>query len=903
MSWFRRLTGKRRLELELEKELRDHIERQTSDYCRFGLTPEEANRLANLTFGGVEQIREECRDARGTRWAEATWQDLKLAFRGFFKSPGFTLTAVATLALGIGANTAIFALLDAVRLRSLPVPRPHELAHIDIAGGNRFGIVDEANALSYAVWNEIRQYQQGFSGVFAWSPDSFSLGSGATESHVDGLWVSGELFPTLGIPAARGRLFTAKDDQPGCGTPGAVISYAFWQSALAGRESAIGSRLVIRGRPTEIVGITPAEFTGLKVGKSFQLALPVCSLPTYSAEDDELRRPDFAFLVIMGRLRAGWTLRQANDQLASISPAVFAATLPSGYQEFPREGYLKSRLVAKAAPNGVSGLRDTYDTSLWVLLGITGLVLLIACANLANLMLVRASTRRKEMAVRLAIGASRIRLIKQMLTESFLLTTAGAVLGACLARILSRGIIAFVTTERDSLYLDVNLDWRVFTFAAAVATFTCLIFGVVPALRGSQADPVEAIKAGARSTTGTRRRSWFQNALVISQIATSSVLLIAAILFVRSFWNLVTLNPGFREKGIVVASLDLSHVPKARSAAGTPLEWTEGGAREYLNNLLTQLRALPQVASAGTSTHVPLDGSSWTLAFRIAGEKNDSKFTWVSPRYFGTMGKQLLSGRDFSNRDSIASTRVAVVNQTFVRTHLAGKHPLGQTLQTIAEPNYPATEYQIVGVVKDAKYASLREPIPSEVFASAEQRGADALPNIFIRSASPPSAVVSEVRSKLNQISPDIRSNFTVLESDIRDGLVRERLMAVLSGFFGGLSALLAAVGLYGVISYVVTARLGEIGIRLALGATPGSILAAVLKKASVLILGGTVTGLLLALIFMRSARSLLFGLQANDPTTFMAAALVLLPVALVASFVPARRAAGLDPITALRYE
>ena len=893
MNWFQRLIKRQQLEREFTREIEDHFEHQISDYRRAGLSEEEARRKARLAFGGIEQIREECRDARGTGWVESTVQDVRLALRALRKSPGFAFTAIATLALGIGANTAIFALVDAVRLRSLPVRDPQKLTLIQIEGGNRFGVMQGYNSLSYAVWEQILEHQRGFSSVFAWSQSSFELGKGTSERPVNGLWVSGGIFSGLGIAPSQGRLFTAQDDRAGCGTPGVVVSYGFWKRQFGGRDSAIGSKLLIQDHPTEIIGVTPAGFAGLEVGKTFDVALPLCALPAYFAGDDALHRTDYSFLTVMGRLRGGWSLAQASAQLAAISPAIFQATQPVGYEASPHNPYATSRLAAYAAANGVSELRETYDTSLWMLLGITGFVLLIACANLANLMLVRASTREREMAVRLAIGASRWRLIRQLLTEGLVLASGGAIFGASLARLFSRSIVLFLTTERDALYLDVAFNWRIIGFAAAVAGLTCLIFGLVPAFRGSQTDPGKTIRTGSRSAMGSRQRGWFQNALVVSQIAISLVLLIAAVLFVSSFRNLMTLNPGFREKGIVVASLDFSRL--------RPL--SEERARLFLRNLLDQVRALPQVESAGTSTHVPLDGSSWTLEFRFATGEGAAKFTWVSPGYFEAMGKPILSGRAVNDHDRASTPRVAVVNETFVRRFLGGVNPLGKTLRTRAEPNYPAVEYEIAGVVKDAKYAGLREEIPPEVFGSAQQFNARAELNIFIQSSSPPTVVVAAVRQRLNQISPEMRSDFHIFQTEIEEGLVRERLMAVLSGFFGALAALLAAIGLYGVISYIVLARQNEIGIRLALGATRGSIIRAVLQQAAGLVLSGTAVGILLAMIVTTASRSLLFGLKANDPVTFTAASLFLLVVALAASFVPARRASRLDPMTALRNE
>ena len=894
MNWFQRLIKKRQLEAELAQEIADHLQRQIDGYRRVGLSEEEARRKAQLAFGGLEQVREECREARGTVWVESVLQDLRLALRTLRKTPGFTVTAIATLALGIGANTAIFALLDAVRLRSLPVPDPQELALIQIEGGNRgFGVTRSYNSLSNAVWEQIRDHQRGFASVFAWEQASFAVGGGSNSRPVSGLWVSGQFFSGLDIAPMKGRLFSAQDDHLGCGMPGVVVSYGFWQKQFGDRDSAIGNKILIENRPTEIIGITPPRFTGLAVGKTFDAALLLCSRPSYLPEDDALRRTDYSFLNVMGRLQKAWPLAQASDQLASISPAIFASTEPVGYEASPQTSYRKLRLAAYPASNGISGLRDTYDISLWLLLGITGLVLLIACANLANLMLVRATTREREMAVRLAIGASRKRLIRQLLTENFVLAAAGAILGAGLAHLLSKGIVLFLTTQRDAIYLDLALNWRILTFTAVMAGITCLTFGLIPAFRGAQTNPGEALKAGSRGMTGSRQRGWLQSAFVVSQVAISLVLLVAAILFVRSFWNLITLDPGFREKGIVLASVDFSHSPAQ----------SEDRARLYVRNVMTELRALPQVESLGTSTHVPLDGSSWTLGFHLDASRGSSKFTWVSPEYFETLGKPLLQGRPPNDRDTPSTPRIAVVNQTFVREFAGGASPLGRTVKTLAEPNYPATEYEIVGVVKDAKYAGLREEVPPEVFGSAQQFGVGAEQNVFIRSSSPPAMIVSAVRQKLKQISPEIRSDFRVFETEIQDGLVRERMMAVLSGFFGALAALLAAVGLYGVISYTVLARRGDIGIRLALGATRGSIVKAVMQQALILLVGGAALGILLAFVATTASRSLLFGLKPNDPLTFVAASVFLLAVGFTASFVPAYRAARLNPLNALRYE
>lgn len=893
MNWFRRVFQKKRQEAQLQKELQEHLERQVADYMRFGLREAEARRKARLTFGGVEQVKEECRDARGTVWLESTLQDLHLAFRSLRKSPGFTFTALCTLALGIGANTAIFQLLDAVRLRSLPVPDPQSLALIQIEGGNGgFGIKDRLTSLSYPVWERIRRDQRGFSGVLAWNADAFDVGTGANIRSVKGLVVSGGFFPTLGVTALRGHLFTEAQEGTSCGIPGTVISYGFWQSKFGGRDSAIGSKLIIQDRPTEVIGITPPRFSGLEVGQNFDIALALCSMSSYYPEIPHFTHSELQFLTVMGRLKPGWTLAQARAQLASISPAIFQSTIPTGYGG-SLDFYMKFRLSAYPAATGVSGMREEYDTSLWLLLGITGLVLLIACANLANLMLVRATTREREIAVRLAIGASRLRLVRQLLTEGLLLATGGAVVSIGLAQLFSKGIVRFLSTEQDAPYLDLSLHAPVLLFTAAVAIFTCLIFGLVPAFRGSRTDPGAVIHAAGRGMTAGRGRNLLQHTLVVSQIAISLVLLIAAALFISSFWNLMTFNPGFRERGIVLAYLDFEklNLPKSRDNA-------------FIRDLLQQVRSIPQIESAASATHRPLDGSSWTLGLDLDGKKDSSKFTWVSPAYFQTMGTPLLAGRDFTDRDTANSQHVAIVNQTFVREFIGQANPLDKTFMTRAEPRYPATQYEIIGVVKDTKYASLREDIPPQAFGPALQYPAPGPSGtLYIRSAAAPASIIAAVRKKLAQISPEIRSNYDVFATRIRDNLVRERLMAVLSGFFGVLAAMLAAIGLYGVISYTIVARRNETGIRLALGASRYAIVSGIVRQALRLVLSGTALGLILALAAARSASSLLFGLRSNDPLMLVGAAFLLCAVAFAASLLPALRASRLDPMAALRYD
>ncbi|MBV9442614.1 MAG: ABC transporter permease [Acidobacteriaceae bacterium] len=831
-------------------------------------------------------------------WIDRFWQDLRYGVRQLRLSPVFAVVAILSLALGIGANTAIFQLLDAVRLRSLPVPNPQQLAEVRVANLDGMGVnVGDNPRMTNPLWEEFRDHQQAFSGVFAWGTDTFRLGKGADARNVPGLWVSGSFFPVVGISPVRGRLLDIQDDRHGCGFSVVVISYGLWQSEFGGLNSVVGSNVMIQDHSFEVIGVTPPGFSGLDVGRTFDIALPICSLESVQSSNASFGRRDAWWLTVMGRLKPGWTLESASANLSAISPGLFAATVPSGYQASELQHYLKFRLAAYPAGKGVSPLRETFGTSLWLLLGITGFVLLIACANLANLMLARASARQREIAVRLALGASRRRLIQQLLSESLLLAVIGTLLGVYLARVLTHTIVWFVSTQGNTLQLDLSLDWRVLLFTASAAVLTCLTFGLMPALRSSRAHPGAVMKADARGVTAGRERFSFQRLLVVSQIAISLILVFSALLFVRSFRNLMTFNPGFRERGILLLRIDIRNFFVSGHISPSRL-------KPFQRELLNEIRTIPQVQSAAMSTHVPLDGSSWTLGFHLNDVHGSSKFTWTSTQYFETMGIPVLSGRAFNHRDTESSPRVALVNETFVHDYCGGTNPIGKVVRSIAEPNYPTADYEIVGVVRDAKYADLRDAIPPEVFGAAQQYPADGpWGPIFIRTSAPMSSVISAVKEKLGRAYPAMQMDFSIFQEQIRDRLVLERLMAALSGFFGALATILAIIGLYGVISYIVVRRRAEIGIRGALGATQGRILSMVMNEAAVLLLIGVAIGAAFSLAAGRAAMSVLFGLTSHDPLTLWTAVGLLAVIGAVASFVPARRASKVDPLVALRYE
>jgi len=831
---------------------------------------------------------------------QTLWQDLRHSLRMLRKSPGFTAVAILTLALGIGANTAIFQLIDTLRLRAIPVKEPQQLVTVQLADntGMRGHQASGYPVLTNAIWEKLRDNQNMFSGVLAWGNNEFNLTPGGDVRLAQGLFVSGDFFSVLGVQPLMGRVFSADDDRRGCGLPGAVVSYAFWQRELGGDPSPIGRKLTLNYHPVEIMGVTPPSFFGLEVGRSYDVAVPICSQAVLWSEGNWLDEGTVWWLNVVGRLKLGSSSEKANAQLAVISPGIFQATLPSNYPAENVKDYLKFKLAVVPAGGGVSWLRTQYSDSLSLLLGTAGLVLLIACANLANLMLARATTREHEFTVRFAIGASRSRLIRQSMTESLLLALLGGALGLFLAGALSYVLVASLGTAGDAPFLDLKLDWRLLAFTFGLASLTCILFGLAPALRASRVSPSEAFKTAGRTATASRKRFGFRQGLVVSQVALSLVLVVGALLFSGSLRNLLAVDAGFSQKGVVVAGLDLFrrlNVPYAGRVA-------------FKQDLLQKIRALPGVVSAAEVEFLPLGGGSTENLVWIEGDDSasgvDSWFNSTSDRYFKAMGIALLAGRDFSQQDTISSPKVAIVNEAFTRKLGLGTNPIGKTFRRQATPYEPEQSFEIVGLVADTKYSSLREEFRPIVFLSTFQDPQPApFAQFVIRSAAPMAGTVSNVRSLVGQVSPLITLDFQPFEVTILEGLTRERLMAKVSGFFGLLAALIAAVGLYGVMSYLVAQRTNEIGIRVALGAQRGDVLSLVLRNAALLLAPGLVLGAFLSVAAAQAARAMLFGLKPSDPGVLVAAITGFGLIALLASFLPARRAMRVDPIVALRYE
>ena len=810
-------------------------------------------------------------------------QDFRHALRSLLRTPSFTAVAVLTLGLGIGANTAIFQLIDAVALRKLPVRDPDGLAAVRIVGGNRgFGVnPGRYPELTSPVWEDLQKQQQGFSEMFAWKTRDLRVGERNDLKRAYGIAVSGDFFNVLGIRPFRGRLL-GRSDAGACPETAAVVSHAYWQREMGGRDVGNGTTIRINLQPIDVVGVTPPEFYGLAVGEQFDIAIPLCRPP-------QLFREVFDVAVV-GRLRPDWTLERASAHLDALSAGIFAANAPSDYGASSLDRFKAFRLAAYPIASGVSALRSRYEQSLQVLIVITALILLTACANLANLMLARASARDREVAVRVALGASRSALIRQFLTESLLLATGGALVAVVLARFFSLTILWAMSSQGDRPELTVPLDWRTLLFAAGVGLATCIFFGVVPALRATRVDAMAAMKSAGRGTTAGHERLIFQRVMVASQIAMSLVMLVAALVFVASFRNLMTFDPGMRQEGITSAFFRFE-----------PSQLAPERYKDFQREVLAEVQSVPGVLSAGSTTHVPLIGGSWSHGITVGAIKNSAQFTWASPGYFETMGIRILQGRDFTLQDTSASPRVAVVNEAFVRRFIGSKTPLGEVLRTGAEPNYPETLYQIVGVIPDTQYNDLRGEVRPIVFAPDSQFPAPGPGmQVMLHSRVSPTVVIENIRQRMRQKYPDTSVEFSVLQTQVRDGLIRERLLAMLAGFFGILAIALTVVGLYGMLSYSVAQRRPEIGVRLALGARSEQVVGMMMRETATLLVAGSLAGLLISVFAGRMAASLLFGVRVSDPLILAGACALLAAIAAAASFLPARRASRINPAQVL---
>jgi predicted permease len=818
------------------------------------------------------------RDERRVAFVENLLRDLRMAMRQLMKQPVFALAAIVSLALGIGANTAIFQLLNALSLRALPVRAAHELVEVRLTGDGRAGRHTGRNRqVSLPQYEALQRRQQAFSSMLAFGDTRFNLSTRGEVRYVEGLWVSGSFFETLGVQPSIGRLITPADDRTGCGDSVAVISYPLWQTEFGGRPDIIGRTVPGLNAPVPIIGVTPPDFFGVEVGRQFAVAMPICSA------NAPLR--NHWWLATIGRLRTGWTRGQAQAQLSGVIGDVQKETLPEFSEDYTSK-YLRMGVEAVDASAGVSPLRRSYQRPLGVLLAIAGLVLLIASVNLANLLLARATARQQEFAVRLALGGSRARVLQQVFIESLLLAVLGSLAALGVAAIVSQSIPPLISTGIDRVHLNLSIDWRLFGFTALVGVLTAVIFGTAPALQAARSSLVRNGSRGTAGNDGLRLR----RVLVATQVAVTLVLLFGGLLFLRTFRNLSTQDTGVHERDIVVANLFFSE-------RGYPMEKRASAFRVFDE----RLGAIPGVVSLAEAFTTPLGGSFSDTSIEIDGRKvGESNRNRVSPGYFATLGTRLIAGRDFTERDAPGAPNVAIVTESFASKFFNGS-AIGRRFTAPDDGGSPGKEFEVVGVVANQKYLDIREDRPQIFFVPSLQDEARLTRRYVIRSTQTPAQTMSAVTATVASLDPTITLRYSTLDDQARDSMLQERLMARLAAIFGGVALLLAVVGLYGVVSYTVVSRLPEIGVRVALGASRSRILAMVLSDVGRMILAGVAVGSVLALFAAQAVGSLLYGLQPDDPLTLAMAAGVLTIAGLLSAFLPARRAAGVDPVTALR--
>jgi putative ABC transport system permease protein len=822
--------------------------------------------------------------------AEVSVSDFRSAVRALRASPVVTAVAVLSLALGIGANTAMFSMIDALLLRPLPVPEADKLALVTTTRGGAYW-------WSNPVWEQIRDRPQLFDGAFAWSPQPFDLASSGQTNVIDGIAASGSFFQVLRVPAILGRTFGPADDRRDGGPNGpvAVISYSYWQRQFGGSPSAIGQLLTLTGIPFTIIGVTPPEFFGPEVGRGFDVAVPLGTRQLMYGAAGGLDSRSSGWLGVMVRLKPSQSVDAAMSVLRSVQPQIREATLPLDMGRAYRDAYLTDKFIVASASAGASDLRARYERPLVTLLVIVALVLLIACGNIANLQLARAVARRHELSVRTALGASRGRLVRQLLAESALLSATGAAFGVLIAYWASHVLVSQLSTTTSHVVLQVGIDWRMLGFAAAVATLTTILFGCVPAIRASDIQPIDALRQHGRDA-GHDGRFGLGGLLVTGQLALSLLLLVGAGLFIRSFSSLAHLQPGFDADGILTVHANIEGAGIAPDARGA-----------LYQSIADRIASIPGVSRSAVSFRTPVCGCNQSEHVEIPGVPlpADDRGAWlntVSPGWFATYGTPLRAGRDFDLHDRSGAPRAIIVNEAFVKKYFDGRDALGRVVTLPVGIDTLTAAHEIVGVVGNAVYRSLREPPPPTVYLPLAQR---AVPwpamTVSVRGAGAPALLVRSVTAAIADVEPRAKITFRTLSDIVGASLTQERQLAMLSGFFGALALLLSGVGLYGVTSYSVSRRRTEIGIRMALGTTPAGVMRLVFQRVGSQLMIGLIAGTLGAWWASRFVAKLLFGLAPGDLSTLGLAIVVLLAVAALAAFVPSQRAARIDPMKVLR--
>lgn len=896
-------------EAEIADELAQHLEDRYQELFATGQSEDAAFRTAIDELKGEDFLARNLRLVERELYCESIAlgkgssnffsdivQDIRYALRLLRKTPLITAIALLSLALGIGANTAIFSLIDAVMLRMLPVQNPEQLVQVKFRSPMS---ARPRQSATNPIWEQVRDHQDAFSDVLAWSPQTFDLANGGEATNINGIYASGDYFTALRVRPAVGRLMSAADDVRGC-TGVAVLGYGLWQSHYAGAESAVGSLIRLNGHSFSIIGVAPRGFFGTDIGQKLDVAIPICAEAILAGKNSALDVRDDWWLSMMGRLKPGMTVEQADARMKVLSPPLFAAVVPQVWPAKYQDIFRKYTFaVLPGATGSGGGLRQRYSQPLEILMFVVGLVLLIACANIASLLLARSAARHKEIAVRLSLGASRMRLIRQVFTESLVLSGAGAILGIFFAHWGSALLVRFVSTQRSQVFLDLKMDGRVLAFTIAITVLCGLLFGILPALRSSRVESISAMKEGQSQAAGGSARSSAARWIVAAQVALSLILAVSTGLFIRTFANLMTLDAGFDRNNVLMVETNI-HRAGIAEPARAPL----------YGQMLAKLQSIPGVVSASQCWMTPLSGYQWDNSLTApghplpAGAELDTLLNWVTPGYFETMRTPLLQGRMFDARDSATSTPVVIVNQLLARRYFGMQSPIGEHLMGGSE-GMLRQPMEIVGVVQDAKYTSLREDFQPEAYfpLSQIQKNVAEDSTFEIRTAITPDALTLAVRDALASVNKSASLQFTTLKQEADNSVLQEHLMAVLSGFFGALAVLLTAIGLYGVMAYVVTQRRQEIGIRMALGAQQDSILRLVMRDAAIVLVAGISAGLLGSIWITRLLRQLLFGLTPHDPATLVLAVFALVAVGLVATYIPARRAMRVDPMVALRYE
>ena len=889
---FRNLVRGRRLSSELDDELNFHLEMRSRDNVKAGMSEAEAERDARLRFGNFTLEKERTREASILSWLDSLAQDARYTARALRKSGSLSALIVAVLALGIGANTAIFTIVHAVLLRSLPVRDPAHLVNLRLGNFMSWGSIDRDESLTYVQWQELLRRQDVLSEVFAYADGKFDVAVNGGTRELVGAFISPQAFRTLGIEATIGRTFGSEDERNVFSAPTTVISYRLWEREFSANSSAIGRTLLVEGKPFTIVGVAPPRFFGLTVGRVADVYLPLASEPYLHGKDSIFADGLYYWLMVFVRLKPGVTMEQAQARLNALSPPAMRATLPAELPQKEWPQYLKQRFVLDKAAAGLSDVSSTLSLPLRILSAIVALLLVLTCFTVANLLLARATSRRKEIAVRVALGASRGRIVRQLGFESIVLAFAGAFLGLVLSRIPAALLVQAASTRSNPLQLDFALGWTVFGFTCAAATLSAILFGFAPAMKASQVAPADAFKGGSATAASSVLRA--RRLLLAGQIAVTVVMITGSVLFGATLRNLLSVSTGFRRDGVLIADVDLRRmqVPeKARSS--------------FYAHLLERMKQLPQAESVSLCFLTPISGRTWQID--VHGETTDgwkpmhTYYNAVSSDFFATLGTRVLGGRSFSDRDVQGAPLVAAVNTTFARTVFGNSGAIGRRVK-LGDPKTRTVE--IVGIVEDAKYKALdREDPPTLYIPLAQSPGQPGSLSVAVRFGGPLARIFHDANTVLSKEYPDLSFRLTTLREQIDDSVVHERTFALVCGLFGSLALCLAAVGIFGVLSYFVEQRRSEFSIRMTLGATAVDIRRLIYGQSLSTFAAGGALGCLVAVWSAKFVSSMLYGVTAAQPGVYAVAIGIVAAVALIATVVPALRASRRQDLRILQSE